>query len=238
MFKLLRYLIWFLPFFACAIGYYAVSFVFKSKTVCAPALVGTSLDKAVPILSAHNLNIRIVGTKSDADLPDGTIISQTPTAGLKIKENQTIYVFIAKKPAALIAPDLKAKTINAAEHIAHDLGIILKSYAIPCNTNADICIAQIPAPSEELENNTTIVYASAAYAKPVLMPNLKDMPVPEIISFLQLHGITPTIIHTHQELLAAHHQCINCTIIDQRPVAGSLVIMNPEKPLAIQLQVQ
>lgn len=238
MHKLLRNLLCFLPFFAFAIGYYAVSFIFKSKTITAPALVGKPIDKAVTLLSDHNLNVRIVGTKSDTDLPEGTIVSQTPTAGLKIKENQTMYVVVAKKPAALLSPDLKGKTLSAAHHIAQDLCITLKSHAIPCDSSPDNCIAQFPAAGQELENNNLIVYISTSSSKPVIMPQCKDMLVTEVVSFLQLHGITPTILHTHSELLSAHHQCTSCKVIDQRPLAGSLVTTSPEKPLTVQLQVE
>lgn len=236
--KLLRNLIWFLPFFAFAIGYYAISFVFKSKTIHAPALVGKCIDKAVIILSEHNLNIRIVGNKPDSDLPEGTIISQTPSAGSKIKENQTLYVIVAKKPTAILAPDLKQKTISAATHIAQDLGLHIKTYAIPSSAPEQQCIAQFPAAGQEPHNNTMIVYGSAGNNKPVIMPSFMDMLASEVISFLQLHGITPTILHTRPELLGINHQCTYCIVVDQRPLAGSLIILKQEKPLAVQLQVQ
>jgi serine/threonine-protein kinase len=238
MHKLLRNLFWLIPFLAFAIGYYAISFVFKSKTIQAPALVGKCIDKAVIILSEQNLNIRIVGNKNDSDLPEGTIISQTPLAGSKIKENQTLYVVIAKKPAAILAPDFKQKTISAATRIAQDLGLHIKTYAIPSSAPDQQCIAQFPAAGQELDNNTIIVYSSAANTKSVIMPSCKDMHVSEVISFLQLYGITPTILHTRPELLGINHQCAQCIVIDQRPLAGSLVQINAEKPLSIQLQVQ
>lgn len=238
MHKLLRNLLWFLPFFAFAIGYYAISFVFKSKTIATPALVGKSIEKAVTLLSERNLNIRIVGNKPDADLPDGTIISQTPSAGSKIKENQTLYVVVAKKPASIIAPNLKNKMISAAHKIAEDMGFVLKIHTIPSDLAKDVCVAQLPTAGQELENNALMVYASAGNTKPVIMPSFKDKSVSEVISFLQLHSITPTILHTNAELVSANHQCNECIVIDQRPIAGSLVIINGEKLLAVQLQVQ
>lgn len=238
MHKLIRNLIWFLPFFAFALGYYALSFIFKSKTINTPALMGKSINKAITILSDQNLNIRIVGTKPDADLPEGTIISQTPTAGSKIKENQTMYVVIAKKPAAIIAPDLKNKTIISAQKIAQDLGITIKHHSIPSEAPKDHCIAQLPSAGNELENNTMTVYVSTTENKPVIMPSFKNLPVEQVLSFLQLHGITPATLHTRQELLSSNHQCTQCIVIDQRPMAGSIVHINTEKLITIQLQVQ
>lgn len=238
MHKLLRNLLWFLPFFAFAIGYLGISFVFKSKTVNTPALIGKSIDKAIIILSEYNLNIRIVGTKSDADLPEGTIISQTPAAGSKIKENQTMYVMMAKKPAAIIAPDLKNKTISDAQKICQDSGINLNHYPIAYSAPKDHCIAQLPSAGTELENNTLTIYTSASENKPVIMPSFKNVSIDQVLSFLQLHGIIPTIVHSRPELLGANHQCTQCIVIDQRPLAGSLVILHQEKSLAVQLQVE
>lgn len=236
--KLFHHLLWFLPFFAFAVGYFALSFIFKSKTINTPALMGKSIDKAITILSDQNLNMRIVGTKPDADLPEGTIISQTPAAGSKIKENQTMYVVIAKKPAAIIAPDLKNKTISCAQKIAQDLGITIKHHSIPSEAPKDHCIAQVPSVGNELENNTMMVYVSSEENKPVIMPSFKNVPVDQVLSFLQLHGITPTIIHSRPELLGPNHQCTQCIVIDQRPMAGSLIQINTDKMPSIQLQAQ
>ena len=80
-----------------------------------------------------------------------------------------------------------------------------------------------------------MVYVTDTNAKPVIMPNLKAKPLDEVISFLQLNGITPAILHKNPE--PAGHQCHNCMVIDQRPLPGTFVFLTGDKAVKVQLQV-
>jgi len=230
----LTHLLWLTPFISFIAGYILVGLLYKNNVLTTPALVGQSLDKALITLSANNLNVRIVCHKNEPDLPEGTILSQTPSPGKAIKENQALYLVIAQKPAPLQIPHLQGKNIETATKLIENQSLHPKFYPLPSDGSHGECIAQFPMPGITSIDSTVIVYLGQP-SKPVIMPNLKNKSVDEVLSFLNLHGINPTILHAQQ--IQPGHQCNNCRILDQRPLAGSLVTLSSEKPLSVQLQI-
>lgn len=226
--------LWITPFATFIIGYLLISFISTSPILIAPALVGQSLDKAAVILSQKNLNVRIIGHKDEADLPEGTIVSQSPSAGTAIKEHQALYLVIARKPAALQIPDLAHKTAQDAAKIIESQSLHAKVVAVPADYQSAQCIAQYPSSGMGMVDQNVIVYTTENQ-KPVIMPNLKKKSVEEVLSFLQLNGCTADILHATP--MQPGHQCTSCTILDQRPMPGTVLIMMRDKPLKVQLQV-
>lgn len=233
MFQIRSYL-WLMPFASFIFGYALISFLHTPSILKAPALTGKTIDQAVLILSQSNLNIRIVGQKEDAQLEQGTVLTQTPAAGSTIKEQQALYVTIAKKPVPLAMPNLIGKPEAQAIAELEALSLHAKIYKISHDHHTGTVIAQSPEPGLSANTTPISLYIALQPDKPVIMPNFKNRPLHEVLSFLELHAITPTILHTP---VAPDHRCTNCIVIDQRPLSGSFVKRTKEKPLQVQLQV-
>lgn len=230
----MRSFLWLMPFASFILGYFLMSLVIKQPSLQTPAIIGKTLDQAVFMLSQSNLNIRIVGQKEDAQLPEGTILTQTPAAGTIIKEQQALYVTVSKKPVPLAMPHLIGKTETQALAELEALGLSAKIYKIAHQFPAETIIAQSPNAKETTSAQPIILYVATESDKPILMPNFKNRPIDEVISFLELQGITPTILHIP---VASDHRCTNCIVIDQRPLAGSFVKNTTTKKMQVQLQV-
>ncbi len=201
-----------------------------------PSLVGKRLDEAVAILSDNNLNLRLLAQKEDADLAPGTIISQTPSAQQKIKPRQSVYLVLSKKPLELLAPHLLAKSTDERKALLATMPIRIKEFQVPSTYPKGFCVAQDPGPQQSIENNQIMLYTSDGGNKPIIWPDFTDKLVSEVQEFLQSHGINPEIMH-HLPPNEAH-TCATCQVIEQRPLAGSLLMLNPENPLRVQLRVQ
>ncbi len=229
--KIKNYL-WAAPFISFFAGYLLLERISHVEQLEAPSIVGTQLQKAVAELSAKNLNLRLIAQKQDQDLPQGTILSQTPSAGQKIKPHQALYVVISKKPQKIAAPLLLNKTSTVIERELEAVGIRTKSYALPSPRPVHTCIAQLPGPGMQLDEGNIITYRSSGNHKPVLMPDLKGKTVSEVTEFLQRYNVTIDVIQT------SNTENQNDIITDQRPLAGSIENIHHQKPLLIQLQVQ
>ncbi len=230
----LRSLLWLAPFTSFIFGYLLISLLRPQRTLPAPALVGKTLDQAAIILSQANLNLRVVGYKDDALLPQGTVVSQAPSVGTKVKEHQSLYLAIAKKPNPAAMPALiglpQEKAVAAVEKFSSP-----KIYALASSTHPQgTIIAQSPQPGMPLAQ-PIILYVAGSPDRPVIMPNFKDTLIDEVLAFLQLHGITPAI--SHLNVTDPYHRCTACRIIDQRPLPGSFISINGTKQAQIQLQV-
>lgn len=234
---LLQQLLWLAPFSCFLTGYLLMAFLFKPVEFKTPSLVGKSIQEAIKITNKHDLHIKIVAETDDPDLPDGTIISQTPTADTLIKARQSVYMVISQQPALLTTPSFLNKPHQEITSYAENKGITLKTYLLASNsTAADHCIAQYPAPANPLVTKSIITYICSDVLKPVIMPNFKGKSFEEVQEFLQLHNIASSVTHIFPQ--EEHHTCQNCTIYDQRPLAGSIITLRKDKPLHVQLQLK
>lgn len=230
---------WLLPFFCFFAGYFVLQRMYNVDQLEAPALIGKQLQDAIAELSVHNLNIRLIDQKEDPDLPQGTILSQIPAAGQKIKPHQALHVVISKQQQKKVCPTLIGKTPGEIEAELADLKIRNKSYLVTSSLPINTCIAQFPSAGKVLDEPRVITYLSAGNDKPILMPNLKGKSAFQATEFFKQHPQTIKLEIIHADPQPSDHICGDqCIIVDQRPLAGSIEHLDPKKPLLVQLQVK
>jgi beta-lactam-binding protein with PASTA domain len=226
--------IWILPLFTFFASYITMYFFTLPYTIQAPLLVGKTLLEVSLLLSADQCTIKIVGIKDDKDLPEGTIISQFPQPLQSIKSGQTFTCVISKKPPQQHLPSFLGKTSEQVRDACSKLSIRYKLFYIPHITPKDTCIGQFPYPGKRLEQETIIIYLSSEDTKPVILPNFSGHIISDLQGFFDKHDILYHI--TLSSKIQTPHECQNCKIIGQKPLAGSLVEF--KKPFTIQLYVQ
>jgi beta-lactam-binding protein with PASTA domain len=236
MLELLKKFLWTLPFICFIIGYLSLTKLYPVKEIETPLVIGKTLQEACMILSSHRLNARLVNITQDALLPEGTIISQTPQSGQKIKPNQAVFIVASTQPQKNVAPHYVQKKLNEIEQEIVAQNIRAKSYPMPSIAIRDTCIAQWPEAGLPLENNKMILYVAQPTNKPILVPYLKNKPVLEVVNFLKTNNVQIELIH-NAELNEEQHTCAHCVVIDQRPLAGSIISHDAQKPLRMQLYV-
>ena len=228
--------LWVLPFGSFLGGYLLMQHLMHIDTIKTPALVGKTIEQALGIISEHNLNVRLLAQKEEPDLPIGTILNQTPSAGQKIKPHQSIFLVVSTHPPVNSAPDVINISIDDITNLLADTNIRIRIYHLPSSYPCNHCFAQSPAPHEPLEHSQLLLYISAGNAKPIIWPNFTDKKVNTVTEFLDAHHIQSQIVHTtpHKQ----PHTCTTCQITEQRPLAGTLITLDDTKPLSVQLRVQ
>ncbi len=232
--NILKDYLWTLPFLSFLLGYQLLSFITVTDNLTNPAIIGLPLSQAVKALSDHNLNPRIVAEKEEPDLPEGTVLQQTPAAQQKVRPNQPIFLVVSKKPKKIIAPFLLNKTKDGAESALHQLSVRAKIYELSAQTPIETCIGQSPDAEETIENKKMILYVSTGKNTLMLFPNLKGAIMHDVQNCLNNYNFTTKIFHTYPT--DANHQCTTCVVVDQKPLPGSIV--DVRKPVYVQLQVQ
>ena len=236
MLALLKKFLWTLPFVCFIAGYLFLTKLYPVKEIETPTVVGKSLQEACTILSSHTLNSRLIALKEDPLLADSTIISQTPLPGQKIKPNQAVFIVASTQPQKNLAPQYQQKLLNEIEPEIIVKNIRAKSYTMPCIAPRDSCIAQWPEAGLPLENNKMILYVASPMNKPILIPHLKNKPVLEVVDFLKTNSVQAEVIHS-ASTQDEEHSCSNCIVIDQRPLADSIITHDAQKPVRILLHV-
>jgi serine/threonine-protein kinase len=234
-FSSLRSFLWIIPFLSFITGYFILDRLFRSEELETPALIGLNMQQAITLLASKNLNLRFLATKEDAMLEPGTIISQSPNAEQKIKENQSVYVVVVTKPKQLNAPNCIGKQFNEIKTALESLKIRAKYYHLNSSYPQGMCFAQNPASAQELDKaHKMVIYISNGSHKPIIVPQLKGKSISAVTDFLSTQSAKTEIFHYPP---MDEHEC-NCIITDQRPMAGSIINAQSDKPLHVQLQVR
>ncbi len=220
------------PFLAFAMGY-AISFVtFQIKIKKVPNLIGKNLHQAMLNASSRQLSLRLLKEKEDDLLPEGTIIQQIPKPYQAARLNQSIFVIISKKPQPFRAPHFLGEKIPTITPELAKHGISSKIVKFKGKHSSKICIAQAPQQGEEIANKKMILYVSKGIDNLNIMPNLKNLSLQEADNLLQQSkNITLETYDDYGALISS--SSFGYKIIDQKPMAGSIVDLN--KPLSIQL---
>ena len=208
--------------------------LFRMPESITPHLVGKQVHEILPIITQHNLNIRLIDQKEEADLPEGIILNQTPMAGTAIKPNQPLFIVTTKKPLASRAPQCVGLLIDELTRQLNTQDIRPRIYQIPHPYPEKTCFAQSPQTNEPLEKNRLILYVSSGNNKPIIWPDFTGIPLQEVVDFLEMYTIEPHIIN---DSLHKHYTNTQYTITDQRPFAGTLLTLDENKPLSVQLRI-
>lgn len=226
-------LLWTLPFI-CFLGtYLTLSIIFSAPSITTPSLIGKQLPQAFKMLSDLNLNPRILREQVDNDVQIGTILSQIPAPGQKIKPHQQLFLTISKKADNIIAPQLIGKLYKEITEQLKNTGIHHKAYYFANKKPKGTIIAQMPEAETALEHNTMTLYVSQGSTKSVICPQFINRSVQEVKDFLAVYGLKVEIYHKYP--MPEWHVCTKCTVINQQPLAGSMLDL--EKGFIIQLKV-
>lgn len=227
------YLILLFPFFGFISGYYFLYVFLQKKEIEVPSLIGRNLRDCIKEVSKKGLSLKLLREQEDSDLPQGVILQQIPSTHQKIRPNQSVLVTISKKPKPTITPNFVGLSHNQINLNTKKAGIQSKSFWIKSIYPTDNCICQYPESGFILKNQKLITYLSTGQNSLFIVPNFKDYLIHDVKQNLNCDNISLEILHVKEDWDDFNEQ--NCFVIDQKPIAGSIVDMN--KPLRIQLQV-
>ena len=216
-------------------GYGVMSHILQTPQTITPHVVGKYVHEALPLITEHNLNVRLITHKEESTLPEGIILNQTPAAGTAIKANQPLFIVTTKKPLTTQAPHCIGMHLDEVTSLLHTKDIHPRIYYLSHPYPEKICFAQSPQADEPLDHHRLILYVSSGNNQPIIWPDFSGLPLSRVIEFLQNYNIQPHIIHDALN----YHPLYNdeYTVIDQRPVGGTLLTLDEHKPLAVQLRV-
>ena len=234
---MIKNLLWTAPFLFFASGYFITRSLFHINQIQTPSVVGKHLHEAFTLLSNQHLTIRLLDQKEDPDLPHGTVLSQMPAPKQMVKPRQTVFLTLSKQPPITPTPSFIAKQHEAIIKEAQAANLRLKAYYLESPYPTNSCIAQIPAPGQPMYDKTIIIYVAKSTKKPIIWPCFTGIPIDEVVEFLENYQITPHTIDASPSR-KGEEKADTPLIIDQRPLPGSLIVLDENHIPAVQLHVQ
>ncbi len=222
------------PFILFILGYIASYFLMSSALYQTPNLVGLRLSHALSLAAKNHATIKLLHEQEAPGIEQGTIISQKPSAGRLIKQNQTILVTIAKETPPTKAPDLKLQNLKNCIKIAKDFDIQLKKYPLIYCLGKDTCIGQIPEKDTIVADKKMIIYTAQEKSNTCIMPNFIGKNLNIVITKLEQQRINYKVFEDSQIIGSPFSH--ELTITNQKPKAGSFITL--DATFTVQLEVE
>ncbi|MFH1461875.1 MAG: PASTA domain-containing protein [bacterium] len=234
IFKILNQ-IWFIPFGSFIFGYYLFSYFYPDQDIIVPNITGKNLQDSIRILTDANLSLYFLKELENPDLPEGVILNQSPYANQKVKKHQNIFVTISKKPKILNTPNFFEQKQSQISKYLEDLGIVGEFFWIDSFYPLNSCIAQSSEQNTMLNNEKLLIYLSAGENNFYIVPLFKGCKIKKMYDSLALDKIKLDIFHRNKKV-DNYLDFENYIIVDQKPMAGSIVDL--DKKLYLQIQIE
>jgi beta-lactam-binding protein with PASTA domain len=108
-----------LPF---ALNAFIWLYVTSAPETVIPDVLGLSSEKAIEMLAEDNLKGEVIGISFSKE-PSGTIISQRPESGRKVKEGRTISLIASAAEATTAVPNIAGRTSEEAIAAIKEAGL-------------------------------------------------------------------------------------------------------------------
>jgi eukaryotic-like serine/threonine-protein kinase len=187
-----------------------------------PQLAGLPVAQAQKVVDGLGLNLKVEDRLYSANVPAGSIVSQMPTAGIRVKPLQDVHVLVSLGAPQVTVPDVIGRSVRAARITAVQSGLTIGDVAAlywPQSQPNDI-VAQDPPPSAtDLESPAVDFLVSLGEAPPAfLCPSFKGKPLGIVQAELQQAGF-----ENPQAVRVPSSATPPGLILSQQPLAGSKV---------------
>jgi beta-lactam-binding protein with PASTA domain len=224
--------LWVIPFLSFLGGYLIMSFIYQPRSAKTPTIIGKSVQQALNLAASQGLSLRLLAEREEPDIPAGTILSQNPLPNTHIKAHQSIACVVSKKTEQQV-PNLIGKSENDIINELASLKIDYTFHRVASQTPAGICIAQNPRAGSSLNSKKIVLYLSQGSAYHYIFPDFRQKDIDEVKNFLASKPVTIQISHLLEQ--PEDHTCSQCIVSDQRPRPGTVVQLNEQKPINVQL---
>jgi hypothetical protein len=79
-----------------------------------PEIVGLPQDEAAKVLNAAGLRARVLGTKTDEEIPDGAVVLSEPPPGRQVKVGRVVRFAVSSGSRWSVVPDVREMSVDRA----------------------------------------------------------------------------------------------------------------------------
>ncbi len=194
----------------------------------APDVVGMEMERAQDMVSDKRLVIVPVASES-SELDEGSIISQVPRAGERIRRGDIIEVIISKGHPVVQIPKLKGMELAQATRTLQSAGLFVSDVVSHHDTlPEDIIIGTEPVVGVTLEKGSSVKLIVS------LGPQLAEVPKVTRIKLLQAQRVIEeqgfNVGDIRYEVTTEYYQE---TVMRQTPEAGEMAPLGSEINLVV-----
>jgi beta-lactam-binding protein with PASTA domain len=181
-----------------------------------PSVVGLEQGAAVQAIEGAQLIVRVVEAQS-ADVPEGSVIAQSPRAGTRVKPGSTVEIQVSSGRPTGTVPGVIGLSTGDAEGVLSSAGMVLGGVAEEASDEAaGTIIAQSPVAGTQAPEGTevSVVVSSGPSLAPV--PSLVNLTRGEAEGLIANAGFSPSV----QERVVSD-PALDGIVIEQNPASGA-----------------
>jgi beta-lactam-binding protein with PASTA domain len=223
-----------LVFILCAVAFLSavttIRIALRSNQSPMPNLVGKQMVEAGRLLSDKGLGLIVADRVYDA-LPAGSIIRQSPPAGMEVKSSQSAHVVVSLGPIRVAIPPLESLSLRTARISLLQAGLQLGEVSAPYMDDATSDSVLIQSQRAGLQASSPKVDVLAP-----LGPHPVSFVMPFFIGILgsdAQRDLTNAGVKNIRIIPVPAIQWPQGTVIDQSPSAGSR--LSAEGPVEIRI---
>jgi len=191
-------------------------YIHAKKEVMIPDLKGKSVTDAVNLLSTVNLGLKKEGEENDETLPAGTIVRQSPPAGMAVREGKIIRVTLSQGGKVIYVPNLTGQMARTAEVALRSAGLAIGEETSKYSLlgKKDEVLSQDPQAGQSVERDTMVnlvISLGEPSSDVKLMPDWSGKNAGDAANWAQANGIK---LETRNEKSVG---VTVCTILRQEP---------------------
>lgn len=212
--------------------FFAVSmrFALKTREVEVPQLAGKTVNDARALLAEAGLNLRVEeGRRIDAKVPPGQVLMQEPQAGLRMRRERSVKVWISAGPRPTIVPALTGESERTAQLRLQQEGLELAvvSEIRTADYPTGSVVAQTPPPKTTSAQLSLLVNRGEGGAT-YLMPDLIGVNGERAADVLRSRGFRVAVVgdQPYPGVPAG-------VVLRQQPQAGFQI--SPGEPISIEV---
>jgi eukaryotic-like serine/threonine-protein kinase len=167
-----------------------------------PDLKGLSMEESVAMLSSRELQAMVIDSVYIDDLPKGSVVDQSPVAGVDVKPERKVYLVLnANEPKMLDMPRLIDLSKRQAISVLEIIGLKLKDLQYVPDPCVDCVVDQLYkgepiAPEARIRRgeSITLVLGSGDKGERVPIPELFGLTSMEVASVLNMASLNLGIV--------------------------------------------
>ena len=177
----------------------AMRVALKTREVVIPSLAGKTVNEATVSLSEAGLTLKVEeGQRIDPKVPAGQILMQEPQAGLRMRRQRSVKVWVSAGPRATNIPLLSGQSERTAQLRLQQDGLELASLAEVRSTEYPVgtIIAQSP-PANSTATRVALLINRGERGSTYVMPDLIGVNGDRAADVLRVRGFRVAVVGEH-----------------------------------------
>ena len=164
-------------FIPAVVGYTYVVYFSSIPEVIVPDIRGLPLDKAIAELKEAKLKGAWRGSHFNIKLPEGSVLTQRPEPGRRVKLGRIINVITSSGQRKVFVPNLLGRSLSQAKAVLAARGLVLGQVQFdfePSLAKATV-LSQEPLPEEEVALNVVVKLVVSTTAEAEMSQEIKEV---------------------------------------------------------------